>query len=222
MKSTSLNTVPTTWLVPVLILALSAVPVIGGAVRLTSVALGVEIIPGNERFLAVPLAVTLHIASVSVFCVLGAFQVSGSLRRRNPAWHRGAGRVLVPVGVVAALSGLWLTFVYPPGELDGPALFVLRMIFGSAMAVFLGLGFAATRRRDISAHRAWMIRALAVALGAGTQVFTHIPLSVFPDVPGEAGRTLAMGSGWLLNLAVAEWIIRRPNIATRQAAEVPS
>lgn len=200
---------PYRWLVPALIIGLSAVPVVGGAVRLATVALGIEVIPGNARFLAVPLPVTVHILSVSVFCIVGTFQVSGPVGRRNPTWHRRAGRTLVPVGMVAAFSGLWLTFVYPPGDLDGPALFVFRMVFGSAMIVFLGLGFTAIRRGDITAHRAWMTRAFAVALGAGTQVFTHFPLILAPDLHGELGRSLSMGAGWIINLAVAEWIIRR-------------
>lgn len=206
MKSTS----PSAWLVVAALLALSAVPVIGGGLRLVTVAMGVELIPGNERFFAAPLSVTIHILSVSVFCLFGAFQVSGPVRRRTPARHRSVGRVLVPVGIVAGLSGLWLTLVYPPGDLDGPALFVFRVVFAAAMIVFLWLGFSAIRRRDIPAHRAWMIRSLAIALGAGTQVFTHMPLSLFPDLNGEAGRALAMGGGWVLNLTVAEWIIRRP------------
>lgn len=213
---------PSTWLVPALLISLSAVPVVGGAVRLTTVAMGIEIIPGNARFFAAPVFVTVHILSVSVFCILGAFQVSGSVRRRNPTWHRSAGRALVPVGLAAAFSGLWLTLVYPPGDLDGPALFVFRMVFGIAMIVFLGLGFNAIRRRDITAHRVWMIRAFAVALGAGTQVFTHIPLSLFPGLHGELGRALAMGAGWILNLAVAEWIIRRPKNVQANAAVMPS
>jgi len=33
------------------------------------------------------------------------------------------------------------------------------------------LGFAAMRRREIARHRAWMIRAYAIALAAGTQAF---------------------------------------------------
>lgn len=204
------TTFSSSWRAPALLIALSVVPVVGGAVRLITVAMGAEVIPGNERFLAASVPVTVHILSVSVFCILGAFQVSGPVRQRNPAGHRRAGRVLVPIGIAAALSGLWLTFVYPPGDLDGPALFVFRLIFGLAMIVFLGLGFAAIRRRNIAAHRAWMIRAVAVALGAGTQVLTHIPLSLLPDLHDEPGRAVAMGAGWVLNLAVAEWIIRRP------------
>lgn len=213
---------PSAWLLPVALLALSLVPVVGGSVRLATVAMGIEVIPGNARFFAAPVAVTIHIVSVSVFCVLGAFQVSGPMRRRNPMWHRRAGRVLVPVGMIAALSGLWLTLVYPPGELDGPPLFAFRLVFGTAMVVFLGLGFAAVRQRDFAAHRAWMIRAFAIALGAGTQVLTHIPLTLFPDLHGELGRTTAMGAGWILNLAVAEWIIRWPTIAAPKVAALPS
>ena len=41
------------------------------------------------------------------------------------------------------------------------------------MAACLVLGFTAIRRRDIAAHRAWMIRAYAIGLAAGTQVFTE-------------------------------------------------
>ena len=101
------TTLSSSWLAPALLIALCVVPVVGGAVRLATVEMGAEVIPGNDRFLAAPLPVTVHILSVSVFCILGTFQVSGPIRRRNPAWHRRAGRVLVPFGIAAALSGLW-------------------------------------------------------------------------------------------------------------------
>ena len=37
----------------------------------------------------------------------------------------------------------------------------------------LVLGVTAVRRHDIGAHRAWMMRAYALSLGAGTQVVTE-------------------------------------------------
>ena len=57
---------------------------------------------------------------------------------------------------------------------DGPnpLLYVFRLVFGTAMAASIVDGFLAVRRRDIRAHRAWMIRAYAIGLGAGTQAFT--------------------------------------------------
>ncbi|WP_437567482.1 DUF2306 domain-containing protein [Sorangium sp. So ce542] len=196
------------WRVPALLIALSAVPVAAGVVRLIGLAGGAEITPENARFFADPVPAALHILSVSVWCVLGAFQFSPGLRRRSPGWHRGAGRVLVPVGLIAALSGLWLTWTYPPVDHDGPLLYALRLAVGSAMALCICLGFAAIRRRDIAGHRAWMVRGYALALGAGTQVLTHVPWLLFGGIRDEIGRVLAMGAGWAINLAVAEWILR--------------
>ena len=77
------------------------------------------------------------------------------------------------------------------------------------MALSLCLGLAAIRRRDIPRHQAWMMRAYGLALGAGTQVFTHLPWFLFPSIQGELARTLFMGAGWAINLAVAEYYISR-------------
>ena len=77
------------------------------------------------------------------------------------------------------------------------------------MVLFICLGLAAIRRRDIARHRAWMMRGYAIGLGAGTQALTHLPYFLFEGIQGELSRALAMGAGWAINLAVAEWIIRR-------------
>ena len=197
------------WLVIALLIALSALPISFGAVRLAELAGGGEITPENARFFAAPVPVVLHILSASLFCILGAFQFAPGIRRRRPGWHRGAGRLLVPLGLVAALSGLWLTQFYPPVDHDGPLLYVIRLVVGSAMVLFICLGLAAIRRRDIARHRAWMMRGYAIGLGAGTQALTHLPYFLFEGKQGELSRALAMGAGWAINLAVAEWIIRR-------------
>ena len=74
------------------------------------------------------------------------------------------------------------------------------------MARFICLGFAAVRRRNIAHHRAWIMRGYALGIGAGTQVLTHLPWFLFPSIQGELARTLFMGAGWVINLAVVEWI----------------
>ncbi len=196
-------------LVPAALIALSVIPVAAGVVRLGELTGGAEITPENARFFAAPLPAVLHILSVSLFCILGAFQFAPGIRRRRPGWHRGAGRLLVPCGLVAALSGLWMTQFYPPVMGDGPLLYGIRLVVGSAMILFIVLGFAAIRRRDIARHRAWMMRGYALGLGAGTQALTHLPWFLFPGIQGELTRALLMGAGWAINLAVAEWIIRR-------------
>ena len=196
------------WLVPCGLIVLGLVPAAAGAFRLIGLAGSAEITPENARFFAAPLPVVLHILSASVYLVLGALQFSPGIRRRRPGWHRGAGRLLIPLGVVAALSGLWLTQFYPPVEHDSQLLYVIRLVVGSAMVLFICLGFAA-RQLDIVRHRAWMIRGYALGLGAGTQALTHLPWFLFEDIQGELSRVLLMGAGWTINLAVAEWIIRK-------------
>ena len=54
----------------------------------------------------------------------------------------------------------------------GTLLFSVRLLVAAGMAACVVLGFAAVRRRDIPTHRAWMTRAYALALGAGTQPLT--------------------------------------------------
>ena len=80
------------------------------------------------------------------------------------------------------------------------------------MAACVVLGFTAIRRRDIPAHRAWMIRAYALAVAAGTQAFTQgIGEAVFGL--SEASTALSLTAGWVINAAVAEHLIRRPSMA---------
>ena len=87
-------------------------------------------------------------------------------------------------------------------------LYPLRLAFGSAMLVTIVLGFAAIRRRDVTRHRAWMIRSYAIGLVAGTQVFTlGIGGVVFGT--GDLSTALLMGAAWAINLAVAERAIRK-------------
>lgn len=211
----------TDWLVPAALIALSLIPVAAGVFRLVQLGGGAEITPDNARFFAAPLPVVLHIISVSVYCILGAFQFAPGFRRRKPNWHRAAGRFLVPCGLIAALSGLWMTQFYPPVDNDGDLLYGIRLLFGSAMVLSIVFGLAAIRRRDFARHSAWMMRGYAIGLGAGTQAFTHLPYFLFEGMQGALGRALAMGAGWVINLVVAEWIIRRrPTYPVRNAATV--
>ncbi|MEX2535823.1 MAG: DUF2306 domain-containing protein [Trueperaceae bacterium] len=216
------------WLVPALLVMLSAVPVVAGALRLSELATGGEITADNARFFANPLPVALHIVSASFYSVLGAFQFSPAVRRGWPQWHRGCGRILVPLGLLTAMSGLWMTLFYPavPG---GAALYFIRLVVGSAMIAAITLAIMAIRNQNFPAHGAWMTRAYALGLGAGTQVLTYLLWSIAVGAENEFGRLVVMAGGWAINIAVAEWVIvqrsrrragqkgRRPAIASSRS-----
>jgi Predicted membrane protein (DUF2306) len=147
--------------------------------------------------------------SVSVYAIVGAFQFVPSLRQRRRGWHRTAGWMLIPFGLVVALSGLWMTLFYPWPQGDGVILYGLRLVFGSVMLGSILLGVAAIRRRDFVQHGHWMRRGYAIGLGAGTQALTQLPWFAFFGKPDEFTKALLMGAGWVINLGVAEWIIRK-------------
>ncbi|NUR92673.1 MAG: DUF2306 domain-containing protein [Nonomuraea sp.] len=196
------------WKGPTGLVVLSLVPSIAGAIRMTELASGAAVTADNARFFDLPLPVLLHIPSALVFCLLGAFQFSRGFRRARPGWHRVAGRVLVPCGLVAALSGIWMTLSYDLPTRDGDLLGAFRILFGSAMAVFLVLGLAAALRRRFARHRAWMMRGYAIGMGAGSQAVTG-GLAYLFGTPGPVRWALFMGAAWLINLAVAEYVIRK-------------
>jgi hypothetical protein len=192
---------------------LSFVPAVAGAVRLSSlagVAIGGGVTPENARFVAMPAPVVLHIVCASLFCVLGALQFDSALRQRFPRLHRVAGRVAAPCGIVAALTGLWMTAVYAiPAELQGPLLYGVRMVVGLAMTLAVALSVRAVFQRRITQHKAWMVRAYAMGQGAGTQVLILLPVTLIAGAPTFTFRDVLMASAWGLNTVFAEWVIRR-------------
>jgi hypothetical protein len=200
----------TDWLIPAALIVLSLVPAVAGTVRLTQLAGGADITPDNARFFAQPLPVLLHIPAAIVYSIVGAFQFSPGFRRRQRGWHRSAGRILIPCGLLVALSGLWMAQFYPSPPGDGQIVYLERLVFGWAMVLSIALGIDAILRRKFAVHGDWMTRAYAIGLGAGTQVLTHLPWFMLAEGrPGELPRGVMMGAGWILNVVVAEWIIRR-------------
>jgi uncharacterized membrane protein len=209
------STRSTGW-VPYALVALVLVPAIAGSLRLVELAGGPHLMPANPRISASPVPVVVHIVCAVVYAIVGAFQFSAALRRRRPGWHRVAGRVVVVLGLAVAFSALWMTQFYPRQPGTGELAYVFRLGFGSTMAASIILGFTAIRRGDVARHRAWMTRAYALALGAGTQVFTQgIGTAVFGT--SELTTDLSLGAGWAINLAVAEYIIRR-RISSRRTS----
>lgn len=149
------------YLIPAGLTVVALIPALAGTVRLVGLAQGGPITPANAHFFAQPLPVILHIIGAVLFCFVGAWQFSPGLRRRHLRWHKLVGRVVLPAGLFAAASGLWMALFY------------------------------------------------AIGLGAGTQAFTMLPWVIAFGLPAPMPYAILMGLAWVINLAVAEYFIRR-------------
>jgi uncharacterized membrane protein YozB (DUF420 family) len=207
------------WLAPAGLLLLGMLPVIAGAFRLEQLSGISDGMPANARFAPMPLPVVLHIVSATVFATLGPLQFAAGFRRRWPAWHRVAGRLLVGCGLLVALTGLWMTLFYAPPDGTGVLLFVSRIVFGSAMLVSIVIGLAVILRRDVQGHRAWMARGYAIGLGAATQMLLLMVAEIVAGRPNELTHDSLTALSWVINLAVAEWAIRRRSAPRRRTTK---
>jgi len=196
------------WSVPLALVALALIPVAAGLVRLASLASGGPPAVDSARFVGAPVPVVVHIVSSTVFSLLGAWQFAPALRRSRPRLHRAAGRLVVLAAFGTAFSGLWMADAYAIVPPDSSLLHGLRVFFGWSMLCTTACGLVAIRGGHLAQHQAWMQRTYAIGLGAGTQALILGTAMLLWGEPGATGRALMMGAGWVLNLAVAEWLIR--------------
>ena len=122
-------------------------------------------------------------------------------------------------GILGSLSGVWITLAHQ--ELTGPILFYARILFGTLWIVFILAAIRAILVRDIARHRANMIRAYAIAANAGTIAFVYIPIMLIMGDTGPFIEENTQVLGWFINLAVAEWIIRRRPREQRLSTQIP-
>ncbi len=176
---------------------------------------GVDVLLG-ERVGWRELLLIGHVTTAGVAILLGTMQLVPRIRQRRRL-HRQVGRVFLLVGTLAFfVTGLPLALTVED-DLARAGLLVPPVLW----PMFAAAGYAAIRGRDIARHRAWMLRLYALSFFAITARLI-VPLLMLPQVPmldswygGDVERmaeaTIPFGQwlGWIVNLAVAELILRK-------------
>ena len=154
-----------------------------------------------------PLAAHGHILLAMVWVVLLGVQFSPRIRSRYIAYHRLSGRIAVFSGIVMGISGVWLALVMPyAGSFES---ITIAFVAGTFL-VALVKGFDAARKRRISVHQRWMIRAAAIALSVFTMRIVDATLFELQWMPNQTAFCVAFYVGWIVNVGVAElWLRRR-------------
>lgn len=161
-----------------------------------------------------PIPFYLHVILAPPALLIGAWQFLPLTRRSK--FHRYAGRIYVACCLTSAVAGFIVAFTTEAGPVAGAGFAILAVLwFGTTLRAFL-----AVRGRRLAEHRRWMIRSYALTAAAITlRAILGVGLAAgmaFNDV-----YLIAAWACWMINLAVAETIIRRES-ASAAAVQLPS
>ncbi|NBE85395.1 DUF2306 domain-containing protein [Micromonospora rubida] len=156
-----------------------------------------------------------HIFTAAVAIVLGPLQFMSTVRARRTL-HRTIGRAYLLAGVLpSAVTAI------PVALWSGRIVTQIGLVIAAALWLITGgLAYRAARRRDFIGHRDWMMRNYALTfLAVTSRILTPLLLLAQSPFIGDGagpveervqalipvGQTL----GWIVNLVVAESLIRR-------------
>jgi len=200
----------------------SLVVAVTAALALLGIALSFEHFLGadhyNPGFLRYPLIIGAHVVAGAVYLACGMLQFVGQVRSRWPAAHRATGRVAIVSGVVAGITAIAMTILFP---FHGAAAVYLVMPFAVLFLFALATALGRARHRDFARHREWMIRAFAIGTGIATMRLIFVPWLMMGEITDERARPISLMSfvaAFLLHLAVAEAWIRSTRGTTFEPA----
>lgn len=195
--------------VPIVLYILSGLTILFTAV--TSVQMLLDALPPESlRYNATPISFLGHAIGGVAFGIIGPLQFGRVLARKYGRLHRVLGRAFVVAGAFLSLSSLTLLWEFP--DTNGVVVNAGRLVFGIALGIALIVAMVAIKRRNITAHRDWMIRAYAIGMGATLVSLLFIPIFIITGEPpmGLGADVLFIGS-WAACVAFAEILIKRIN-----------
>jgi uncharacterized membrane protein len=155
--------------------------------------------------------ILLHIGAMMIGVLMGPMQFLRGFRDKHRGVHRTMGKVYLVASTIGGFSGMYMAFYTYADAVSGVSFFLL----GTGVVLSNYMAYTAIRRRDITNHREWMTRSFALMLAAVTLRIEVAPLqAIFGEYIGYA---IVAWSCWVLNLAVAEWAIRRQRQTPRPA-----
>lgn len=107
----------------------------------------------------------IHILPGALYLVLATLQFMPRARQKHLRFHRWSGRFLVVLGLVIGVSALVMSYTM---NIGGPNETAATTLYALVFLACLVRAYLFIRRKDVTRHREWMIRAYAVGLGVAT------------------------------------------------------
>jgi hypothetical protein len=148
----------------------------------------------------------VHVFTSMIPLLAGFTQFAPWVLKKWPGVHRSMGRVyVITVCFVTGPASLMMAF-YANGGLTS------RIAFVTLALLWLGttaMGWRSVLQRKWQVHREWMIRSYALTLSAITlRAWKFAIVFAFEPPPMDVYRIVAW-LGFVPNLLIAEWLIRR-------------
>ena len=148
----------------------------------------------------------VHVFTSMLALAAGFTQFAPWILRHRPRLHRWMGKAYVlNVCFVTGPASLIMAFYANGG-------FTSRLAFGilaTAWITTTAMGWREALRRNWAVHREWMMRSYALTLSALTlRVWKYLLVLLFDPRPMDVYRLVAW-LGFVPNVLLAEWLIRR-------------
>ncbi|MDX2248326.1 MAG: DUF2306 domain-containing protein [Bacteroidia bacterium] len=148
-----------------------------------------------------------HISGGLLALVLGPLQFWKQIRQQYPTAHRWLGRTYILAILVGALSATYLAWT--SGLRDSWAWAFSLQMLALAWIMTTAMAYLYIRRRQISQHRAWMIRSYVVTFAfvvfRGLSEWETLREAI-PFLDRGANRVWV---SWVVPLLIAELLLRR-------------
>jgi uncharacterized membrane protein len=158
----------------------------------------------------------IHISCGTIAILIGPFQFSRRLRRRNLPLHRITGRVYLIAVLLASLASLRLAWA---AAANGWAWGFGLAMLAVAWLTTSGMAFYAVRKRQITIHKEWMVRSYVVT-------FAFVTFRLLNDYgptshlqPANDRAVTIVWAAWVLPLLATEVILQLRNMHRESAAQ---
>lgn len=154
----------------------------------------------------------IHIISTSLTILTGLLGFSKRIRIRNKALHRWIGYLYIIMVMIGSLTAGYLAPYATGGRLDSVGFNLLNIVW----LVTTGMAWIKIRKKQTLLHRIWMIRSYSLCFANTTiHVVMLIATSLF-SLHYVRAYEIGVWSCWIINLAIAEVIIRMTNLNKRK------
>ena len=147
----------------------------------------------------------IHVFAGSLCILMALIQFSRYILKKSKAIHRISGKIYVSVVLfLGAPTGLYMSF-FAKGSFWERALFLFMACFWFITTLY---GLTTIHKRNIIAHKVWMMRSYAMAMTAVTFRLYHIIFYLL-DWGHLENYELSLWLSVIGNMLFAEWIIYR-------------